>query len=227
MATYTQTHTTRTDAQIQQDVIGELKWDPRVDETDVGVEVKDGVVTLTGSVDSWTKKLAAAEAAHRVFGVLDVANDVHVLVAGEHTDTDIAKAVRHALRWDVLVPDDKISSTVANGIVTLTGTVATAAQREDAGRAVRNLVGVRTVNNAIAIVPVKVLAADVKRAIEEALERQIEREAKRIEVTVTDGDVRLSGHVRSWAERQAAAGAAMGIPGVRSVEVRLLVSSGL
>jgi osmotically-inducible protein OsmY len=221
------THTIKSDAEIQQRVIRELKWDPRVDETDVGVQVADGVVTLSGSVDSWTKKLAAAEAAHRVFGVRDVANDVHVLVVGEHNDTDIAKAVRDTLRWDVLVPEEKVTSTVENGIITLAGTVATAAEREDAGRAVRNLVGVRAVNNRIAVAPVKVAAADVKRAIEEALECQVEGEAKRIVVNVSHGNVVLSGNVRSWEERQAVAGAAASIPGVQAVDVRLRVTSGL
>jgi osmotically-inducible protein OsmY len=219
------TATKKSDAEIQQDVIRELKWDSRVDETDVGVEVDGGIVTLTGRVTSWTKKLAAAEAAHRVFGVLDVANDVHVEVTGEHSDTDIAKAVRDALRWDVLVPDDKIASTVANGIITLTGTVTTVAQREDAGRAVRNLAGVRAVSNQMTIAPVKVAAADVKRAIEEALERQVEREAKQVVVTVSGGNVVLSGNVHSWAERQAIAGAAGSIPGVQNVDVRLRVTS--
>ena len=219
------TITKKSDAEIQQDVIRELKWDPRVDETDVGVEVDGGIVTLTGAVSSWAKKLAAAEAAHRVFGVLDVANDVHVQVTGEHSDTDIAKAVRDALQWDVLVPDEKIASTVENGIITLTGTVDTVAQREDAARAVRNLAGVRAVSDRMTVAPLKVAPADVKRAIEEALERQVEREAKRIVVTVSDGNVVLSGNVRSWAERQAVAGAAGSIPGVHKVDVRLRVTS--
>ena len=219
------TVTKKSDAEIQQDVIRELKWESRVDETDVGIEVDGGIVTLTGRVSSWAKKLAAAEAAHRVFGVLDVANEVHVQVTGEHSDTDIAKAVRDALRWDVLVPGEKIASTVENGIITLTGTVGTVAQREDAVRAVRNLSGVRAVSDRITVVPVKVAPADVKRAIEEALERQVEREAKRIVVTVTDGNVVLSGDVRSWAERLAVAGAAGSIPGVQKVDVRLRVSS--
>jgi osmotically-inducible protein OsmY len=115
----------KTDAEIQQDVIRELKWDPRVEETEVGVEVDNGIVTLTGTVSSWAKRLAAKEAAHRVFGVLDVANDVTVKVPGSltRTDTDLAQAVRHALKWDVMVPDERITSTVSNGWVTLEGTV--------------------------------------------------------------------------------------------------------
>jgi osmotically-inducible protein OsmY len=107
------------------DVLDELKWDSRVDETEVGVQVKDGVVTLNGMVTSYAKRWAAAEAAHRVIGVLDVANDLKVNVAGgtSRTDTEIAQAVRQTLEWDVFVPDDRIRSTVSDGWVTLEGTV--------------------------------------------------------------------------------------------------------
>ena len=104
----------KTDTQIHHDVLEELKWDSRVDETEVGVQVAGGVVTLTGTVPSWAKRLAAQEAARRVFGVLDVANDIAVKVPGglARTDTEIAQAVRRALQWDVFVPDDKITCTV-------------------------------------------------------------------------------------------------------------------
>lgn len=115
----------KTDAEVQQDVIRELKWDSRVEETDVGVEVDTGIITLTGTVSSWGKKIAAAEAAHRVRGVLDVANDIVVRVPGigGRTDTEIAQAVRNALEWDVFVPDTRIQSTVSAGVVTLKGDV--------------------------------------------------------------------------------------------------------
>jgi osmotically-inducible protein OsmY len=111
----------KSDAQIQREVLEELKWDTRVDETDVGVEVDAGVVTLTGTVANYAKRLAAQEAAHRVRGVLDVANDIQVKITGGpvRTDTEIAQAVRAALEWDAHVPHERIQSTVANGIVTL------------------------------------------------------------------------------------------------------------
>jgi osmotically-inducible protein OsmY len=107
----------KTDTQIHHDVLEELKWDSRVDETEVGVEVDKGVVTLTGTVTSWAKRMAAEEAARRVIGVLDIANDIKIKVPGglTRTDTEIAQAVRHALQWDVFVPDEKITSTVAAG----------------------------------------------------------------------------------------------------------------
>ncbi|MGH7297154.1 MAG: BON domain-containing protein, partial [Polyangiaceae bacterium] len=119
-----------TDARFKQSVLEELKWDTRVNETDVGVEVHSGVVTLTGTVDSWAARLGAQEAAHRVAGVHDVANDIRVRLPGssERDDSDIAAAVRYALERDILVPDDRISSTVSGGAVTLEGTVDTWSQ---------------------------------------------------------------------------------------------------
>ena len=171
--------TKKTDAETQQDVLRELKWDTRVEETDVGVEVDKGVVTLTGHVSSWGKRCAAAEAAHRVRGVLDVANDITVRVPGTpgRTDTEIASAVRHALEWDEFVPEKRIKSTVSNGAVTLQGDVDTWAQCEGAARAVRYLFGVRAVVNLIEVKAPKVEAAKLRKAIESALERRAELEA--------------------------------------------------
>lgn len=216
---------TKSDADIQEAVLRELKWDTRVDETDVGVEVDRGTVTLTGTVDSWAKRIAAEEAAHRVAGVLDVANDIAVKLAGSggRTDTDIAQAVRHALEWDVFVPEQTIRSTVSKGWVALDGTVHYWSQREDAERAVRNLAGVTGVTNRIAITPRAPIAGDVRAAIEAALERRAQREAKRIELDVRDGEVTVSGVVHTWDEKQAVVGAIKGTTGVRLVEDRLLV----
>ncbi len=216
----------KTDSEIQQAVLQELKWDTRVEETDVGVEVDAGVVTLTGTVSSWAKRLAAQEAAHRVAGVLDVANDIQVKMSGDlrRTDTDIAHAVRHALEWNVFVPEEHIRSTVADGWVTLEGKVDYWSQREDADEAVRRLAGVRGVTNKIEVTPPKVLPADVRAAIENALERQAEREARRIDLTVHDDRVSLSGVVHSWTEREAVVGAAKGTRGVRNVEDHLRIA---
>jgi osmotically-inducible protein OsmY len=218
----------KSDSEIQQDLLRELSWDPRVEETEVGVEVDRGVVTLTGTVSSWAKREAAQEAAHRVVGVLDVANDIKVKLPGDlvRTDTEIAQAVRRALEWDALVPHERIQSTVSNGWVTLEGTVDTWTQREDAERAVQNLVGVRGVSDTMTVLFTKpVLPERVREAIEDALERRAEREAKRIRVEVTPtGTVTLTGEVRSWAEKRATLAAARFAPGVRSVEDHLEIN---
>jgi osmotically-inducible protein OsmY len=143
----------KTDAEIQKDVLAELEWDTRVRETDVGVAVDRGIVTLSGKVDSQAKREAAQEAAHRVAGVLDVANDLELQLPGDgpRSDTDIARAVRDSLEWDVLVPDARIRSTVCNGEVTLEGDVDLDKQRADAERAVRPLLGVTRVINRLKV----------------------------------------------------------------------------
>jgi osmotically-inducible protein OsmY len=217
----------KSDSQIKRDVLDELKWDTRVKETDVGVEVRTGTVTLTGSVDSWTARLAAQEAAHRVAGVRDVANEIQVKLFGSYKrdDTDIAKAVRQALEWNVLVPDDRIRSTVSDGVVTLEGKVEYWSQYDDAARSVRNLAGVREVINRILVEPAlpRVSPEVVRGAIESALERHAEHAAKGVQVAVKDDKVILSGQVPSWAERDAVEGAARGTRGVWAVDNRLRV----
>ena len=216
---------TKSDAQIQQEVLRELQWDTRVEETEVGVEVDNGIVTLTGTVSSYAKKMAAQEAAHRVAGVLDVANDIQVKVPGSlgRTDTEIAQAVRHELEWNALVPDERIRSTVSEGSVTLEGNVDFLREREDAERAVRYLLGVRGVHNRIVVNPHEVEPEEVRGAIEEVLERRAEREAERIQVTVHDGMVILSGKVNSWPEKRAILGAVSHAPGVHTVRDNLRI----
>ncbi|HEX9819287.1 MAG TPA: nicotinate phosphoribosyltransferase [Methylomirabilota bacterium] len=217
----------KTDTQIHHDVLEELKWDSRVDETEVGVEVDNGVVTLTGTVTSWAKRMAAEEAAHRVSGVLDVANDVKVRIPGEltRTDTEIAQAVRRTLEWDVFVPDERITSTVSDGWVTLDGTVERWSECDDTERAVRNLTGVKGVANRITVEPARPVTGDVRKAIERALERRAERVAGRIRVEVRGGIVTLTGSVHSRAERESVVAAARFAPGVRDVEDHLQTES--
>jgi len=219
--------TLKSDAEIQRQVLQELVWDPRVDAAEIGVQVKAGIVTLTGAIESYAKKIAAREAAHRVAGVLDVADElkVHVGTGKERLDTDLAQAVRSALEWDAFVPDEKIRSTVSNGWVTLEGEVEQWTQREDARRAVERLTGVRGVTNQILVRPRVVDSGRIRRVVEEALARQAEREAKRIEVGVEGGVVRLSGTVRSWSEKNAIERAAGFAPGVRGIENELVVDS--
>jgi len=216
---------TKSDLQVQQDVMRELRWDTRIGQTEVGVEVDKGIVTLTGTVDNYAKKWAAKEAAHRVAGVLDVADDVvvHFPGTGKKTDAEIAKAVRHALEWDAFVADKKIRSTVSEGWVTLEGEVEFLQEREDAGRVARYLAGVKGVWNQITVKTKKVQPGEVRKKIEDALERRAEREAERIQVGVDDGTVTLTGRVRSWLEKDAVVGAVGHAPGVRSVSDKLRV----
>jgi osmotically-inducible protein OsmY len=216
----------KTDQEIQQDVFLELRWDSRVDQTEVGVEVDQGIVTLSGTVNSYAKKLAAREAAHRVVGVLDVADNIQVKTpgSGDRTDTEIAQAVRTALEWDAFVPDRKIRSTVTEGFVTLEGEVATLREKEDAQAAIRKLTGVRGVRNRLLVAAVKVDPAKLRKSIEEALERRAEREAERIRVRVEDGTVVLEGRVRTWPEKQAILGCVSHAPGVREVTDKLAVN---
>lgn len=215
----------KSDADIQHDVMEELKWDTRVTATDVGVEVKRGIVTLTGTVDSWAARVAAQEAAHRVSVVTDVANDIKVKLPGseERDDTDIAKAVRGALEWDVLVPHDQITTTVSKGVVMLEGTVSYWSQHDDAGRCVRNLAGVREVINAIKVTPPQVSPHEVRTAIDSALDRRADRASKRIQVAVTGTKVTLTGSVPSWMELEAVEGAVRGTPGVHQIQNDLTI----
>lgn len=208
---------TRTDEEIQKDVLQELKWDATIQPNEVGVSVKDGVVTLSGWVDSYLKKWAAEEAAHRVPGVKAVANDIEVKLVTERTDADIAEAAIHALDWDAGVPSDKIKVTVSKGWVTLRGEVEWQFQRQDAERVVRRLSGVKGVTNLIVVKP-RATAQDLKRKIEDALVRNAQIDAERITVEVQGTKAILRGSVRSWAEKDEAERVAWLAPGITEVE---------
>jgi osmotically-inducible protein OsmY len=224
MATATETEKI-TDEQIQREVLAELSWEPRIRPNEIGVVVKDGVVTLTGWVDSYTKRWAAEEAAHRVRGVKAVANEIEVRLPGaaERTDTDIAAAAVHALRADVFVPADKIDVTVSKGFVTLRGTVDWQFQKEDAEKVIRRLPGVKGVLNSLTVKP-PMTPSDLKKKIEEALVRSAQTDAARITVEVHGSKVILRGIVRSWAEKQEAERTAWSAPGVTEVDNRITVA---
>jgi osmotically-inducible protein OsmY len=224
MITATETET-RSDQEIQQDVLEEFRWEARLKPNEIGVIVKDGIVTLTGWVDSYGKKWAAEEAALRVRGVKAVANDIEVRLPGssERTDDEIAAAAVRALQWDSLVPGDKIKVTVSKGWVTLEGEVEWQFQKQDAERDVRNLWGVKGVTNLITVKP-RIKPSDVKEKIEQALIRSAKTDADRITVDVEGSRVTLVGKVHSYAEKEEAERAAWQAPGVTSVKNEIRVS---
>jgi osmotically-inducible protein OsmY len=216
---------TRTDEQIQRDVLAELKWDARVQPNEIGVAVKDGIVTLIGWVDSFTKRWAAEEAARRVRGVKAVANDIEVKlpISAERTDADIAAAAVHALEWDAMIPNDQVKVTVSKGWVTLDGEVNWQFERDDAERVVRRLTGVKGVTNLIRVKS-RPTPSELKQKIEDALVRSAETDAERITVEVQGSKVILKGTVRAWAEKQEAERVAWSAPGVTSVDNRITIS---
>lgn len=215
----------KSDTQLQRDVTEEIRWDPSVGRAEIGIAARDGVVTLSGQVDSYAKKLAAVRAAERVSGVKAVAEEMTVALPlpFERTDTDIAHAAVNALRWDIEVPDETVKVRVENGWVWLEGEAKWEFQRSSAERAVRYLTGVKGVTNLIKIVP-HASIPDVERRIDSALKRQAELDAKRIRVDASKGKVTLTGTVRSWTEREAAERAAWSAEGVTAVEDRLDVT---
>jgi osmotically-inducible protein OsmY len=210
----------KTDEEIQNDVLAELKWDARIQPNEIGISVKDGIVTLTGWVDSYLKKWTAEDVAHRVDGVKGVANDIEVKLATERTDPDIAAAAVHAIEWDAFVPSDKVQVTVSKGWVTLRGEVEWQYQKEDAERVVRRLAGVKGVTNLITVKP-RVTASELKKKIEDALVRNAEIDANKITVEVQGSKAIVKGSVRAWAEREEAERVAWSAPGITEVENRI------
>jgi osmotically-inducible protein OsmY len=214
----------KTDTELQKDVMAELAWDPAVKASAIGVAAKEGVVTLTGHIETFAEKEAVARALRRVAGVKAIALELDVKLSPGHrrSDTDIALSAEHALKWNTMVPFDAIRLTVDKGWVTLQGEVEWDYQRRSAERAVRPLMGVVGISNALAL-RARPHASDVSRKIQEALTRQAIREAKRVQVTVAGTSVTLSGTVHSWQERDAAEGVAWTAPGVQAVVNELRV----
>jgi len=221
MATKTQT---RSDNSLLDDVVLELKWDPKISSaSDIAVAVKDGVVTLSGFVPSFWEKDAAEKAVKRVYGVRGIANDIEVKLFWQRTDPEIARDAVHELESHVSIPADRIKVTVKDGWVTLEGTVDWEYQKSLAQSAMKKLKGVSGVTNKIQVTP-KASAAEVKSKIEEALRRSAELDARRITVEIEGSTVKLYGSVSSWAERDEAERAAGSAPGTTMVENHILVN---
>jgi osmotically-inducible protein OsmY len=215
----------RPDSDVKRDVEMELKWDPDIDPTDIGVAVKKGVVTLTGFVRGYMQKYQAEKAAKRVAGVLGVANDIEVRLpsSNERTDPELAREAVEAIKLELPYSHEKIKVVAKNGWLTLEGDAEWEYQRNRAEAAVRNLRGVKGITNLVMLKP-RVPATEVKAKIEEALKRMAEVDADRVVVTASGSEVVLSGTVRSWAERQEAERAAWRAPGVTKVDNRITIA---
>ncbi len=214
----------KTDRQIQLDVQDELTWEPSVNAQHIGVAVNDGIVTMSGTVLNYIEKWAAEQAVGRVSGVKGIAEELEVTLAGlgAHTDQDIAPAAVDALRWNTLVPADKVQVKVEKGAVTLTGDVEWNYQKDAAERAVSGLMGVTRVINLIHIKP-QVSPRQVEDSIKKTFARRAGLDADKITMEVKGGEVVLSGHVPTWHEREDASTAAWAAPGVTSVKNHILV----
>ena len=215
----------RTDAQIKQDILNELEFQPNIDETQIGVVVKDGIVTLSGLVFSYAIKIAVVKIIEKVAGVKAIAEGIKIGYKSNlnKTDTEIAQAAISALEWNASVPNDKVIVEVDNGWITLLGELERAYQRDAARRTVEYLSGVKGVTNNITLKQSAIQPQDIKEKITKAFERSAVIDALGIGVETTDHAVKLTGHVRSVAEKNEAEKAAFNAPGVYAVQNELKV----
>jgi osmotically-inducible protein OsmY len=216
----------RTDKEIKQDVEAELKWDPDIDATDVGIAVKGGVVALTGYISGYLQKYEAEKAAKRVAGVAGVANDLEVRLPkiDQRPDPDIARDAVEAIKSHLPISCNRIKLPVGSGWITLEGEVEWNYQRETAEEAVRAIQGVKGVSNFIQLEP-QARPSEIKKKIEDAFRRHAHIDANNIQIETYGGEVVLKGTVRSWIEREEAERAAWAAPGITKVDDRLTVSS--
>ena len=216
----------RNDLEIQNDVMDELRWEPSLNPSEIGVAVKDGVVTLSGQVDSFFKKQTAEKVVRKIKGVKAIAEDIQIGVSPlyQRSDADIAADVLHALKWHPAVQEEKIKVRVENGVVRLDGEVEWEYQRKSAKTAIEYLIGVKEVINLITIKPV-LSVSNVEKKIIDAFQRNASIDAKKITVNVDGNKVILTGTVRSFAEKEDAENAAWAAPGVLDVDSKIKIDT--
>ena len=216
----------KTDIEIQKDVMDELKWEPLLSASEIGVAVKQGVVTLSGTVDTYAKKEEAENAAKRVSGVKAVAEDIEVkpFATSVKNDTELARIITDSLKWHSTVQEEKIKIKIEDAWVTLEGSVDWEYQREAIKTTVKNLSGVKGISNLISVKP-STTAKDVKQKISLAFHRSATVDAGKIDVEIRDNKAILSGRVRSWAEKNDAENAAWKAPGITSIENKLIIDT--
>jgi len=214
----------KTDMEIQKDVIDQLKWEPFLNASQIGVAVKNGIVTLSGQVDTYSKKVLAEKTVKKVSGVKAIAEDIQVGLspAYKKSDTEVAEAVVNALRWHTMIPEDKIKVSVEDGNVKLEGDVEWEYQRNQAKTTIENLSGVRFVTNLIAVKP-KITPYELQQKITAAFQRSANIDASKVTTEVLGSRVILRGKVRSFAEKEDAENAVWAAPGVVTVENKLVI----
>jgi osmotically-inducible protein OsmY len=213
----------KTDSQLQHDVMEELKWEPQVDHSQIGVAAKDGVVTLTGFVPSFAQKIAAEKAARRVSGVRAVAQEIEVRFTSDPktADAEIAQRILDIFAWDVTIPDERLTVKVEHGWVTLEGEVDWNYQKAAAFKAAGKIGGVKGVSNYVEV-RAKASPTDIRDRIMAAFRRSSAIDASLIDIKIDGSTVRLSGRVKGWNERKLAENAAWAAPGVTKVEDEII-----
>jgi len=214
----------KSDAQIQKDVMEQLGWEPFLNASQIGVAVKNGIVTLSGQVDTYSKKVAAENATKKIAGVKAIAEDIQIGISPEFkkTDAEIAEAILNTLKWHTAIQQEKIKIKVDDGFVRLEGEVEWGFQRKSIIDAIENLHGIRFITNLITIKP-KLQAAEIQKKINAAFHRNATIDSKKVTVTVSDNKATLSGTVRSLAEKEDAENAVWAAPGVNFVDSKLII----